>query len=90
MHIYWMGRTTCRMQQRPEPTRNSHLAERFRRPISVNPLRFFVDAFVNTFGITQPKPEAEARAGRFIALMLVAVLIVLAAAVWALRSAFTR
>jgi hypothetical protein len=56
----------------------------------VNPLRFFVDTFVNTFGITQPTPEAEARAGRFIALMLAAVLIFLGVVAWVLRAAFTR
>jgi len=60
------------------------------RPMAVNPLRFLVDAFVNTFGITQPTPETEARAGRAIALMLVAVFVVLATVGWVLRSAFTR
>jgi hypothetical protein len=58
--------------------------------ITVNPLRFLVDAFVNTFGITQPAPEAEARAGRYIALMLGAVLLVLGVAAWLLHGAFTR
>jgi hypothetical protein len=56
----------------------------------VNPLRILVDAFVNTFGITQPAPEAEARAGRYIALMLAAVLAVLGGAVWLLRACFAR
>jgi hypothetical protein len=56
----------------------------------VNPLRLLVDAFVNTFGITQPTPEAEARAGRYIALLLAAMLAVLGAAAWLLRAAFTR
>ena len=56
----------------------------------MNPLRFIVGAFVNTFGITQPTPEAEARAGRFIAIMLVAVLVLLGAVGWLLRAAFTR
>jgi hypothetical protein len=54
----------------------------------MNPLRFLLDAFVNTFGITQPAPEAEARAGRYIALMLLAVLVFLGVAAWVLRSAF--
>lgn len=58
--------------------------------IGVNPLRLLVDTFVNTFGITQPAPEAEARAGRYIALMLVAVLAVLGVAAWLLLAAFTR
>ena len=55
----------------------------------MNPLRLLVDAFVNTFGITQPSPEAEARAGRYIALMLAAVLLFLGLAAWVLRAAFT-
>ena len=69
---------------------NSHRTAQSPRPIPVNPLRFFVDTFVNTFGITQPTPEAEARAGRFIALMLAAVLIFLGVVAWVLRAAFTR
>ena len=56
----------------------------------MNPLRFLVDTFVNTFGITQPAPEAEAQAGRYIALMLAAVLLLLGVAAWLLRSAFTH
>jgi hypothetical protein len=57
---------------------------------SVNPLHFLVDAFVNTFGITQPTPETEAKAGRFIAIMLAAVLILLGTVVWLLHTAFTH
>jgi ABC-type transport system involved in multi-copper enzyme maturation permease subunit len=53
-------------------------------------LRLLVHAFVNTFGITQPSPREEVSAGRFIALMLLCVLLVLAAAVWLLGGAFTR
>jgi hypothetical protein len=56
----------------------------------VNPLRLLVDAFVNTFGITQPTPEAEARAGRYIALLLAAMLAVLGTAAWLLRAAFAH
>jgi hypothetical protein len=56
----------------------------------MNPLRLLVDAFVNTFGITQPAPKAEARAGRYIALMLTAVLLFLGVAALLLRSAFIR
>jgi hypothetical protein len=56
----------------------------------VNPLHFLVDAFVNTFGITQPTPETEAKAGRFIAIMLAAVLILLGTVVWLLHTAFTH
>jgi len=48
-----------------------------RHPTSVNPLSAVVRLFVNTFGITQPVPPDEARAGRVIALMLVAVLVLL-------------
>lgn len=59
-------------------------------PTAVNPLRILVDAFVNTFGITQPAPEAEARAGRYIALMLGAVLLLLGVAAWLLHGAFTH
>jgi hypothetical protein len=56
----------------------------------MNPLRFVVDAFVNTFGITRPQPREEASAGRYITLMLLAVLLFLAAVVWALHGAFSR
>jgi hypothetical protein len=51
-------------------------------------LNFFVRMFVNTFGITQPAPGTEARAGRFIALMLTALLVLLAAVAALLRAAF--
>jgi cytochrome b561 len=56
----------------------------------VKPLRILVDAFVNTFGITPPTPENEARAGRVIAIMLGAVLVLLVAVGWLLHSAFAR
>jgi hypothetical protein len=56
----------------------------------VKPLRLLVDVFVNTFGITPPTPEAEARAGRVIAMMLAGVLAVLGGAVWLLHGAFAR
>jgi hypothetical protein len=46
----------------------------------VKALRFVIDAFVNTFGITRPTPENEARSGKVIALMLVGVVLVLVAA----------
>jgi len=49
-----------------------------------------VRLFVNTFGITQPAPEAEARAGRFIAWMLAVVLVVIGLATWMLRDAFSH
>jgi hypothetical protein len=56
----------------------------------VTPLHFVVRRFVNTFGITEPTPEAEATAGRYIALMLAGVLILLAAVAWLLGAAFTH
>lgn len=56
----------------------------------MSPLRFVVDAFVNTFGITRPTPEQEVRAGRFIAAMLVLIVLVLIAIAWALRSVLAR
>jgi hypothetical protein len=56
----------------------------------MNPLHFIVDAFVNTFGITRPEPREEATAGRYIALMLLAVLLFLVAVAWLLHTAFTH
>lgn len=56
----------------------------------VDPLRFIVDAFVNTFGITKPTPQQETRAGRFIAAMLVLIVIGLVVFAWVLRNAMTR
>jgi len=56
----------------------------------VNPLSAIVRLFVNTFGITQPSPETEARAGRVILAMLIGVLVMLAAIAFILRSAFVR
>jgi hypothetical protein len=56
----------------------------------MNPLHFVVDAFVNTFGITRPQPREEAAAGRYIVLMLLAVLLFLIAAGWLLHRAFTH
>jgi hypothetical protein len=53
-------------------------------------LNFFVRMFVNTFGITRPTPGSEARAGRFIALMLTALLVLLVAVAALLRAALTR
>jgi len=53
----------------------------------VNPLNAIVRLFVNTFGITQPAPEAEARAGKVILAMLIGVVVVIATVAWVLRSA---
>jgi hypothetical protein len=68
------------------PARDLHPGARYRTQISV--LNFFVRIFVNTFGITQPAPGTEARAGRFIALMLTALLVLLVAVAALLRAAF--
>jgi hypothetical protein len=57
---------------------------------NVSPLRFLVDAFVNTFGITPPTKENEVRAGRVIALMLAGVLVLLAVVAWVLRAVLLR
>jgi len=56
----------------------------------MRPMQAVVRLFVNTFGITQPAPEAEAKAGRFIAWMLALVLVVLGLAGWLLRNAFAH
>lgn len=56
----------------------------------VNPLGTIVRLFVNTFGITQPTPENEQKAGRAILAMLIGVVFVVAVVAFALRSAFLR
>lgn len=56
----------------------------------MRPLSFVVEMFVSTFGITRPTPEQETKAGRLIALMLVAVLVLLGAVSWVLRASFTH
>lgn len=56
----------------------------------MNPLTTVVRLFVNTFGITQPAPEAEKRAGRYIAMMLMGVLAFIAVIAWLLRAALTH
>lgn len=56
----------------------------------MNPLRFLVEAFVNTFGITRPSAQQERRAGWFLAGMLALVAVLLAGVVWVLRGALTR
>ena len=48
--------------------------------IDVNPLGMLVRFFVDTFGITQPSPEAENKAGRAILVMLLLVLAAVLAA----------
>jgi hypothetical protein len=53
-------------------------------------LRFLIDLFVNTFGITPPTPETERHAGRVIAMMLAGVLAMLLVVAWVLRAAFLR
>ena len=56
----------------------------------MNPLSALVRIFVNTFGITEPTPGTEARAGRFIALMLFALFVLLFAVAWLLRTVLTH
>ena len=58
--------------------------------MAVNPLSAIVRLFVNTFGITQPAPENEQRAGRVILAMLIGVFVLIAVIAFALRSAFVR
>ena len=41
----------------------------------MKPLLFLSNAFINTFGITQPSPKAANRVAWFIAVLLLAVLI---------------
>jgi hypothetical protein len=36
----------------------------------MKPLLFLANAFINTFGITQPSPEAANRAAKFIAALI--------------------
>ncbi len=57
---------------------------------SMSPLSFVVQAFVNTFGITQPSPENEARVGRLILLMLAAVLAAIGLIAWLAFRALVR
>jgi hypothetical protein len=42
----------------------------------MKPLLFVANAFINTFGITQPTEQAANRAARFIAFLLGAVVLV--------------
>ncbi len=51
----------------------------------MNPLRWLVTIFVNTFGITPPTPENERQAGKVIALMLCAVVLALGVVAWLLH-----
>jgi hypothetical protein len=37
---------------------------------AMKPLLFLANAFINTFGITQPSPEAADRAAKFIATLI--------------------
>jgi hypothetical protein len=44
----------------------------------MRPLHFISNAFINTFGITQPTPKNATRAAWFIATMLVLVVVLVA------------
>jgi hypothetical protein len=69
---------------------NPHRSTASYNRIAVSPLTAIVRLFVNTFGITQPSPETEARAGRVILAMLIGVGVMILAIAFALRSAFLR
>lgn len=58
--------------------------------IAVSPLTALVRLFVSTFGITQPSPENEERAGRVILAMLIGVVLMVAVVGWVLRGILTR
>jgi len=45
----------------------------------MKPLLFLANAFINTFGITQPSEEAANRAARFIAALIGLVILTVAA-----------
>jgi uncharacterized membrane protein len=45
----------------------------------MKPLLFLANAFINTFGITQPSEEAADRAARFIAALIGLVILAVAA-----------
>jgi len=45
----------------------------------MKPLLFLANAFINTFGITQPSEEAANRAARFIAALIGVVILTVAA-----------
>jgi hypothetical protein len=87
---YWMGSASRRMQGARGKCGFSHLGPAVEHRKVVKPLRMLVDAFVNTFGITPPAPENEARAGRFIALMLGGVLALLVVVGLLVRSALSH
>jgi hypothetical protein len=55
----------------------------------MKPLLFLANVFINTFGITQPTPEAAERSARVIAsMMLVVILGVIFAGVFILRTLY--
>jgi len=54
----------------------------------MKPLLWLANIFINTFGITQPTPESAERAARFIAVLLVLVVVGVAVAAVVLRTAF--
>ena len=45
----------------------------------MKPLLFLANVFINTFGITQPTPQAAERAARFIGLMMAGVIVAVVA-----------
>jgi hypothetical protein len=47
-------------------------------PITMRPLLFLSNAFINTFGITQPTPKNATRTAWFIACLLALVIVLVA------------
>ncbi len=47
-------------------------------PITMRPLLFLSNAFINTFGITRPTPKTATRTAWFIAVMLALVVVLVA------------
>jgi hypothetical protein len=83
---------TRRWMQPFPPSLRKFRISNIRPPIqlTMNPLRFLVGTFVNTFGITQPTPENERKAGLFIAIMLGGVLLLIGLVAFALHSVLTQ
>lgn len=44
----------------------------------MKPLLYLANIFINTFGITQPTPEAAERSAKFIAILIGLVLLIIA------------
>lgn len=53
----------------------------------MRPLLFLTNAFINTFGVTKPRPEGTQRAARFIGVLLLAVVLLVILVAVTLRAA---